>query len=294
MDISVVIRTLNEAKWLPELLDAIQKQNLRGFTCEVILVDSGSTDSTLAIAKSFGCKIVTINKSEFTFGRSLNIGCEAAEGRFLVFISGHCVPVGEDWLYNLCKPLDDGICSYTYGRQIEREGYSKYSEKQLFLKYFPDSSKIPQEDFFCNNANSALQKSAWRRYPFDEEVTGLEDMVLAKQLWQDGEKIGYVATAVVEHIHEETWRQVKRRYEREAIALQGILPEVHVNFGDFLRYTLSGIMFDSSAALQERRFWRSLGEIVMFRTMQYWGTYCGNNEHRKLSRKAKEKYFYPR
>ncbi|WP_430416770.1 glycosyltransferase family 2 protein [Parasphingorhabdus sp.] len=294
MDISVVIRTLNEAKWLPELLAAVQAQNLREFTSEVVLVDSGSTDGTLDIAKSFGCEIVTISKADFTFGRSLNVGCDAATGRFLVFISGHCVPVGSDWLYNLCKPLDEGTCVYSYGRQIEREGYSKYSEKQLFLKYFPENSRMPQADFFCNNANSALSKIFWSQYKFDEEVTGLEDMVLAKQLWQDGEKIGYVADAVVEHIHEETWGQVKRRYEREAIALQGIMPEVHVNIGDFLRYTLSGILFDCAAALQERRFWRSALEITMFRTMQYWGTYRGNNEHRKLSRKAKERYFYPR
>tara|TARA_R110002049_G_scaffold88041_1_gene222648 strand:- start:727 stop:1611 length:885 start_codon:yes stop_codon:yes gene_type:complete len=294
MDISIVIRTLNEAKWLPELLSAIQSQNLSDWSSEIVIVDSGSTDGTLEIAESSSCKVVHIEKSEFTFGRSLNIGCKAAEGRFLVFISGHCIPADENWLYNLCMPLNDGICSYSYGRQIDRKGYSKFSESQLFLKYFPEQSKLPQEGFFCNNANSAITRAVWSEHQFDEEVTGLEDMVLAKKIWENGGKIGYVADAVVEHIHEETWRQVKRRYEREAIALQGIMPEVHVNFSDFVRYTLTGIMFDSAAALQDRRFSRSFVEIVLFRTMQYWGTFKGNNEHRRLSRKAKEKYFYPR
>src|SRR3546814_11050717 len=96
----------------------------------------------------------------------------------------------------------------------------------MFLKYFPAQSCIPQQGFFCNNANAAIIKVAWAQHRFDEDVTGLEDMVLAKQLWLAGEKIGYVADAVVEHIHEERWAQVKRRYEREAIALQGIMPEV--------------------------------------------------------------------
>lgn len=294
MDISVIIRTLNEAKWLPELLEAIKQQNLHGKVSEIILVNSGSTDTTLEIAEKFGCRLVTIDKTEFTFGRSLNKGCNEAKGNSLAFISGHCVPVGTDWLYKLCRPLEERICAYTYGRQVEREGHSKYSEKQLFMKYFPAHSSVPQQDFFCNNANSAICKTAWQKYNFDEDVTGLEDMALAKQLWQDGEKIGYVADAAVEHIHEESWPQIKRRYEREAIALRGIMPEVHVGFCDFLRYVLTGILFDSAAAIQERRFWRTISEIVMFRTMQYWGTYKGNNEHRKLSREAKEKYFYPR
>ncbi|WP_202385622.1 glycosyltransferase family 2 protein [Altericroceibacterium endophyticum] len=294
MDISVIIRTLNEAKWLPELLGAIDNQNTRSWQTETIIVDSGSTDDTLKIARAHNCRIVTIQKSEFTFGRSLNIGCAAADGRFLVLISGHCVPLGKDWLYNLCTPLDKRICSYSYGRQIEREGYSKFSEKQLFFKYFPPQSKLPQDGFFCNNANSALLKDVWANQPFDEDVTGLEDMMLAKTLVSKGEKIGYIADAVVEHIHEERWQQVKRRYEREAIALQEIMPEVHFSWPDFFRYTLAGIMLDSSAALQEKRFCRTLGEIIMFRTMQFWGTFKGNNEHRKLSRKTKEKYFYPR
>jgi rhamnosyltransferase len=36
------------------------------------------------------------------------------------------------------------------------------------------------------------------------------------------------------------------------------------------------------------------GEIVMFRLMQYWGTFRGNREHRRLSAQAKEEYFYPK
>jgi rhamnosyltransferase len=293
-NISIIIRTLNEAKWLPELLGAIAAQDTRGLEHDVVLVDSGSTDGTLAIARTHGCQIVTIDKSQFTFGRSLNLGCSAASGRHLVIISGHCVPHNKDWLYQLCRPLEEGLCSYAYGRQIWREGYSKFSERQLFQKYFPEASHIPQDGFFCNNANSALLRSAWAQYRFDEEATGLEDMALAKRIWEDGGKIGYVAEATVEHIHEESGAQVKRRYEREAIALQGIMPEVHVSFFDFLRYTTAGILLDLSAAIQERRVLRELSDIVLFRTMQYWGTYRGNNDHRKLSREKREKYFYPR
>ncbi|MBO6609857.1 glycosyltransferase family A protein [Altererythrobacter sp.] len=293
-DISIIIRTLNEAKWLPELLSAIEKQETAGLAYNVVLVDSGSTDGTLEIAKQFGCQIETIDKSEFTFGRSLNVGCDAAPGRYLVMISGHCIPVGADWLLELCLPLENGQCDYSYGRQIWREGYSKYSEQQLFQKYFPEKSQMPQDGFFCNNANSAVSKKAWSQFRFDEEVTGLEDMVLAKQICEAGGKIGYVADSVVEHIHEETWPQVKRRYEREAIALQGIMPEVHVTFFDFLRYTTAGIMLDMSAALQEKRLLKEFKSIVLFRTMQFWGTYRGNNDHRKLSRQKREKYFYPK
>src|SRR3546814_9069266 len=139
----------------------------------------------------------------------------------------------------------------------------------MFLKYFPGQSFIPQQGFFCNNANAAIIKVAWAQHRFDEDVTGLEDMVLAKQLWLAGEKIGYVADAVVEHIHEERWAQVKRRYEREAIALQGIMPEVHVGFADFLRSSISAIFFFSVVVLLERRLWRRFNEILLISEEHY-------------------------
>jgi rhamnosyltransferase len=288
------IRTYNESKHLPELLDKIVEQTLPKDSFEVILVDSGSTDATLAIAEQhlLHVRIVHIRKDEFSFGRSLNLGCEQALGRVLVFISGHCIPVDQTWLERLIGPIEQDRAAYSYGRQIGN-GTSRFSECQLFRKYYPESSKIPQEGFFCNNANAALCRDAWERLRFDEELTGLEDMELAKRLVDNGGMVAYIADAPVYHLHDEAWHKVRLRYQREAIALQAIMPQVHVSLSDFLRYFLSALMLDSGAALEQGCFTRRFGEIVMFRLMQYWGTYRGNHEHRKLSHQAKEAYFYP-
>lgn len=294
IDASIVIRTYNEAKHLAAVLEACSKQDQSEFTFEVVLVDSGSTDGTLQIAEANNCRIVHIAKEDFTFGRSLNVGCEAALGRYLVFISGHCIPQGPQWLSNLLQPMEAGVCAMSYGRQIGREGLTKFSEQQLFSKYFPSYSAVPQKGFFCNNANSAVKAAVWRKYRFDETVTGLEDMVLGKQLIEDGLALGYVAEAVVEHLHEESWSQIRTRYEREAVALQGIMPEVHIRLRDFIRYTFAGVLYDWSEALNKRRFWREAGGIVLFRMMQYWGSYRGNNNHRIVSDSRKDRYFYPR
>ena len=60
---SVVIRTYNEERYLNELLQAIAKQKNEVVDCEVVLIDSGSTDATLEIAKSHNCRITHIKKS---------------------------------------------------------------------------------------------------------------------------------------------------------------------------------------------------------------------------------------
>jgi glycosyltransferase involved in cell wall biosynthesis len=293
MKISLIIRTYNEEKHLPDLLKGINSQSLDGLDKEVLLVDSGSTDGTVRIAQEHNAKILHISKEEFSFGRSLNIGCAEASGDILVMVSGHCIPIDHLWLINLTRPLIDGVVACAYGRQVGN-GQSRYSECRIFEKYYPGTSKIPQDGFFCNNANSALLKKVWERHPFDESLTGLEDMHMAKLLVAQGMKIGYVADAGVYHIHQEYWPSVKNRYEREAVALQHIMPEVHVSFVDMLRYVASSIVLDAGEAAREKQLLRRLGEIVMYRCAQYWGVYRGNHFHRKLSKERKERYFYPR
>lgn len=288
---SIVIRTLNEARWLPDLLEGIAVQDYPG-RIELLLVDSGSEDGTVDIARRFGCRILTIDRGEFSFGRSLNRGCSAASGDVLVFVSGHCIPVGHDWLERLVAPLMEGA-AYSYGRQIGGE-ITRFSEHKLFEKYFPSEPALAQGGYFCNNANAALCAEAWRAFGFDEALTGLEDLELAKRLIAAGHRVSYAPEAVVQHLHEESWSQVRRRYEREAIALQSIAPEIRLGWTDFLRYLLSSILLDLAAAAREGKLIGCAREICMFRTMQYLGAYRGNHEHRTLSRQAMEQYFYPR
>ncbi|WP_321413333.1 glycosyltransferase [uncultured Desulfobacter sp.] len=290
---SVIIRTYNEERYLDELLRAIAGQKFAEMDVEIVVVDSGSTDSTLEIAERHGCRIENIKKSDFTFGYSLNVGCRAAKGEYLVFVSGHCIPVNGGWLEHLLTPLADGSVAYCYGRQIGRDT-TKFSENVHFCKTFPNYDKLPQKGYFCNNANAAITRECWEQYPFDESLTGLEDMHLAKRLAASGRHVGYAAKAEVYHIHDETWTQVLNRYEREAYALQSIAPELHFTRSDFIRFFFSGLFADLSKAVEQRCLRSEFIEIVKFRLYMYWGTYRGSKEHLELSEKMKMAYFYPK
>ncbi len=292
MRISIVIRTLNEGRYLDDLLEMIARQRFDGHEVETVVIDSGSTDGTVAIAEHRGCIVTHIRKDEFSFGRSLNRGCLASSGAVLVFISGHCIPVGDDWLQRLCQPVINGQVSYAYGRQIGDDD-SNYSERRIFAKYYPDTSAVPQQGFFANNANAVLLRDVWEANPFDETLTGLEDMELAKRLIAKGLKVGYVAEAPVFHHHTETWATVRRRFEREALALRSMMPEVHLSVLDVLRYVATSVFSDWSAAARNGIRSTSLLDMMRYRWNQYVGSYKGNHEHRRLSQSAKERFFYP-
>ena len=119
-------------------------------------------------------------------------------------------------------------------------------------------------------------------------------MDLAKRLkYQDG-VIAYVAEAIVCHHHDESWSQVKRRFEREAIALKQIMPQIQISRWDLVRYVCTSIWIDWRKAASESVFFSKCAEIVLYRFFQYWGSFTGNHDHRKLSKAQKEVYFYPR
>jgi cellulose synthase/poly-beta-1,6-N-acetylglucosamine synthase-like glycosyltransferase len=168
------------------------------------------------------------------------------------------------------------------------------AEGEFIAKTMTYHSKMGDIMFIsADNANSAISRSAWAHYRFDEEVTGLEDMELGQRLVRGGGKVGYIAGACVYHYHLESWRQVERRFEREAIALQKIMPQIHVGPLDALRYIVSSILGDWNSARKQGVWLEKAVEIVKYRFCQYVGSFKGNHEHRKLSHAEKEKYFYP-
>lgn len=291
MNCSIVIRAYNEERHIGRLLEGIKHQTLKDV--EIILVDSGSTDATVEIAESYGAQIVRISPDEFTFGRSLNDGVRAASGDFIVIASAHVYPVYPDWLASLLYPFEDKAIALTYGKQ-RAPASARYSEKQLFYQWFPEDSKPRQETAFCNNANAAIRKSLWKKHPYDETLTGLEDLAWAKWAQEQGYGIAYIPEAEIIHIHNETPRGVYNRYCREAMAFKKIHPESHFNVYDFLRLTATNIFSDIWHASQERVLWKHLGSILWFRFMQFHGTRMGHRETSLITPQLRETFYYAR
>jgi glycosyltransferase involved in cell wall biosynthesis len=288
---SVVIRAFNEEEHIGRLLFGILNQSLK--EVEIILVDSGSTDATLAVASRYPVQVVSIPAEEFTFGRSLNRGCAVARADRIVVASAHVYPVYPDWLERLVAPLADPRVALAFGRQ-RGDASTHFSEKQVLAKWFPETS-IPQMPHpFCNNANAAIRRDLWQRRPYDETLPGLEDVDWAIWAVSQGLGVSYVAEAEVIHVHRESPRMVYNRYRREAMALKRLHPHEHFHLMDFVRLFLSNVASDFWHALHQRSLSGNVGEILWFRWMQFWGTYRGFRQTGPLTGPLKQAFYYPR
>lgn len=292
MSVAVIIRAFNEEAHIGRLLTGIREQRKRPE--EVILVDSGSTDATVAIAEAFGATIVPIARDDFSFGRALNRGIDAAESDLIVLASAHVYPIYDNWLESLLEPFDrfDEV-GLSFGRQTTPPDGS-FSERRLLEQWFPAESRIDREHPFCNNANAAIRRELWLDRPYDEQLTGLEDLAWAKGLLAAGGALAYVAEAPIIHVHDESFTQTVNRYRREALAHKVIYPYQSLGALASLRLGLSNVASDVRAA---RREGRNLSDealsILRFRAAQFYGTYSGLSQTCPVTDSLKKRFYYP-
>ena len=287
---SVVIRACNEEKHIARLLTGIFQQTVPEL--EVVLVDSGSTDATVAIASRYPLRVLHLPRHEFTFGRSLNFGLSHTTGEFVVIASAHVYPIYADWITQLLRPFADPQVALSYGKQ-RGDDVTRYSEHRVFKRWFPERSVSVQDHPFCNNANAAIRRSVWEHLRYDESLTGLEDLDWAHRALARGHKLSYVADAVVAHVHEETHSRIYNRYYREALALKQIFPHEHFGLREFARVLAGNVLSDCYHALHDRKLSAELAGIVGFRLMQFLGTYRGFAQKTRVTSELKEKFYYP-
>ena len=284
IETSIIVRTFNEERYLPGLLEALAGQRYRNF--EVINVDSGSYDRTTEISKKHGCRILRIDSHDFTFGYSLNVGIEAARGRFLAIVSAHAKPVDDLWLEKLVTPLLEERIAMVYGRQYGVAS-SKYGEAKDLGRTFGAVPRVMRPPrFLANNANSAITAELWQEHRFDESLPGQEDIEWAKYWMERGYRVKYEPEAGVYHIHDETWRQVRKRYYREAVATEAIGVWSRKHFVPLALREAGYAVADLASALREGQLLQRGREIAWFRANKAYGTVSGLLDGKAMSTPA--------
>lgn len=239
---SFVIRTKNEAAFLSQTLRAIKNQ-ITMEKIEIVIVDSGSSDTTLEIAEQYDCRIIKINPERFTWGYALNVGIQNAQGEYIGIISGHCVLTAEDFVTKSVHILktDDELAA-VYGRQVGMRGMDPFEEVDLNYHY-PEMDL----DVVCgaekaaigvSNACCVLKKSIWDTMKFDENVQSCEDGLWSEAVLDAGGKLAYSSKIGVYHSHKMNAEYLYRKdYWREYCPEYNRL-HTHTIFYNFLKFMI--------------------------------------------------------
>lgn len=218
-EISILIPTKNGARDLEAGLRAIYSQQGRG-PFEVIVIDSGSTDASLEIARRYPVRIEQIPPETFHHARTRNYAASLAKGEFLVFLSQDAIPTSETWLGALISNFDDQSVGAAYGRQLPKPDSTLERQEVLDVVYGGERVvKDPRRGQECgfryyhfSSVNSAIRREVWQATRFPEDLRVYEDLGIAKRILDAGWKIVYEPRAAVYHSHNHTAVGLFKRY----------------------------------------------------------------------------------
>ncbi len=247
--ISVIIPVKDGGEDLVRCLTAIGDQDVAD-SVEVVVIDSGSTDSSPARARALGALVEVIAPEDFNHGQTRNLGVRLASGDMLVFISQDAFPLGSDWLARLTAPLrEEDRLAGTYGRQVAHVDASPSERFFLDFLYGPTSrrqraagaSELSMETTLFSNVNSAIRREVLERFTFVEDIIMSEDQEWARRVLLAGYGLAYVADAGVAHSHPYTIAKAFRRFfdsgvSAERAYLAGARPSAAVLRRQALRY----------------------------------------------------------
>ena len=226
---SILVRAHNDGLFIERTLKGIFAQKA-DFLFEVVVCDDASTDETRAIAARFPVRFVERPDGPYKPGRTLNALVREAKGDVVVFNNADAVPLDENWLAELVRPLvgsrDRGRAGrsplpvFSFANQLPRADAQALVRKDS-ERAFGDGNVQATWRFFFSLASSATWRQNLLDVPFDESIQYSEDV---EWTWRNSRReadpveIVYCPGAHVEHSHNYTLKELARRFRGEGTA----------------------------------------------------------------------------
>ena len=219
--VSILVRAFNDEALIARTLEGVFSQKV-DFPYEVVVCDDNSTDRTREIASRFPVRFFERPAGAYKPGRTLNALVADARGDIVVFNNSDAVPLDENWLAELLKPLlaDREAPVFAFANQLPRADAQALVRKDS-ERAFGDGKVQAKWRFFFSLASSATWRRLLVETPFDETIQYSEDV---EWTWRNSRRatapvrVVYCPSAHVEHSHNYTLRQLSKRFRGEGVA----------------------------------------------------------------------------
>jgi rhamnosyltransferase len=293
---TVAILTYNGEKYIRQILEKLRAQEIDG-EFEVLVIDSGSTDGTLAVIAEFPeVRLLQIPNEEFGHGRTRNLAAHEARGEFVAYLTHDAVPTTPHWLAALLEPMRRfPEVAAVLGKQVARPRafpLQRYEIHGMFRNLGPDYGitlfyrhpDLPDEPAvidamsYYSDVNSATRRSfLLNEIPY-HDVRYAEDQMFGRDIITAGLVKAYAPRASVTHSNDLTYAEYGHRIFDETVGLRQIGADLPpMSRAEMLKHAVRGTLGDSvrialdrSYRVRRRLYWLVVNPAYHFKK---WNSY---------------------
>lgn len=270
--ISVLMRSHNDIAYIQKTVEALLSQVVDDHV-EIISCDDHSTDGTAEyLAGVPQLRRISPPEGRYVPGKTLNYMVKHAKGEYIVFNNGDAIPQHDEYLKNLVEPLKKAEVDCVFGNQIARADAFTVVQKD-YERAFGDGSISRNWGRFFSMVSSGFRKETLERMPFNDQIQYSED---SEWVNRNQANIVYVSSAVVEHSHNYTLPEVKKRFFNEGVADKQ-MGKTPITLLHALRNVIAETLRDYIYIIRNRKF-RKIFYPVVYRWVQKMSYYRGMNK----------------
>ena len=227
--VSVVVPVKDGERYLAELLDALAREGAD----EVLVIDSGSSDRSLEIARAaVGVELLEIAPQEFGHGSTRNLGAERTSGELICFLTQDATPL-PGWLDGVRAGFAlDARVGAVFGPHLPRADTSPMIARDM-ERHFAGLAGAdggaalhgPGDPAFLSNVNAGYRRDCWEQIRF-RDVPYAEDQAFGTDLLAAGWLKAYHPAMAVLHAHDYGAVEFMRRYFDEYRGLRATIGHV--------------------------------------------------------------------
>jgi glycosyltransferase involved in cell wall biosynthesis len=226
---SVIVRTRDKQGTIERCLSLLRRQTVEP---EIVVVDSGSSDRTVALAREWCDRLIEIRPEEFSYGAALNLGARSAAAPIHFAVSAHIFLAREDWIERSLRHYERPDVAAVMGCVVLPDGRPQHE-----VVYQDAALSRADRVWGFSNTASSWRASVWERFPFDEGLEACEDKEWSWRVLDQGWVVVLDPALWVPDVHRRRdgalslYQRTKR--ESRVLAAYGALPRMGP--GDALR-----------------------------------------------------------
>jgi len=284
MSVALIIPTRNAAPHLDRLLPALAAQSLQ--PDEVFVVDSASTDDTVARFSAYGARVEVIDPKQFNHGGTRRWASQQVSAQALIYLTQDAIPADDQsfarLVANLYSEADIGVA---YGRQLPHPTAGLLGAQSRHFNYpaqgrtkrLRDAAELGIKTCFSSDSFSVYRRDALEAVGgFPQDVIGSEDAYVAAKMLLAGYAVRYAADAQVQHSHDYRLLEEFRRYFDIGV-FYGRERWIHQAFGSAGGEGLRYVKAELQALLAAGAYWR-VPEVFARTALKLLGYRLGHYE----------------